>query len=63
MDPRDIRLIKQYGYYQARYFQKLAADPTLHLLDQIKYSDIIMSIRHRGHFKLKNPVVNKTKIS
>lgn len=53
MDPRDRLLIKQWGSEQAQYFSQLAADPTLNLLDQIKYFDIIDKLRKRSYFKPK----------
>ena len=57
MDPRDINLIKQYGAEMTRYFSQLAKNPTLNILDQIRYSEIIEQIRKRSHFRQKRSLV------
>jgi hypothetical protein len=53
MDVRDYYLIKQYGEDTAQYLLMLAKDPTIELLDQIKYSEAIGQIRKRLYFKSK----------
>ena len=58
MDPRDILLIRQYGHDTAQRLLKLAADPKLDLLEQIKYSDVILKIRNRTHFRQKISIAN-----
>ena len=63
MDPRDVLLIRQYGYEQAQYFLKLAADPRLDLFNQIKHSDIVLRIRNRSQFRQKISIVNIETIS
>lgn len=53
MDVRDLVLIQQLGLPKVLHLHMLAADPTLDLLEQIKYSDLILSIRRRSHFRQK----------
>ena len=63
MDPRDINLIRQYGAEQTRYFGQLAKDPSLNILDQIRFSEIIEQIRRRSHFRQKRAFTDKSEIS
>jgi hypothetical protein len=63
MDPRDITLIKQFGQRHTMYLHQLAADPKWDLLSQIKYSDQILSIRQRSHFRQKTVFTKQSEIS
>lgn len=63
MDPRDINLIKTYGTEMTRYFGQLAKDPSLNLLDQIRYSEVIEQIRRRSHFRQKRAFTDMSEIS
>ena len=63
MDPRDITLIKQFGQRHTMYLHQLAADRTLDLLQQIKYSDLIDCIRQRSYFRQKTVFTKHPEIS
>lgn len=59
-DPRDISLIKKYGVELTQHLKWLADNPTECLLDQIKYSQPIASIRNRKFFVIKDRYLNQT---
>ncbi len=56
MDPRDLALIKKYGIDHVKYLHDLVADPTLNILDQIRFSEQINRIKNRANFRSKSPI-------